>query len=328
MALAMAKRPVEDEMAELGRLTSEPLTDAARDKLKAALNSKTNLIAGKATTVAIKLKLNNLTPQLIPAFDRFLKNPKFPDKGCVALTAIAKALYEFGDRDAEATFLAGIKHVQKEGSFGPPVDVATELRGVCGLGLVRIGSRHAMMELAELLADPEPPARAAAARALAYSGRDEAAMLLRLKLLSGDREIDVLAECLTALVAVQARNAIPFVARFLDHKDHDLRTAAAFALGETRDPAALDIFQKRFVSETEFETRRAILLGAAMLRLPQAIDWLISLIGTERAATAVLAVEALAMFKHDGAIRTRVEEAVAKRDEASIGEAMERSFKS
>jgi HEAT repeat protein len=309
-------------------LTSEPTSEAARERLRAALNSKTNLIAGKAATVAMKMKLNDLVPDLIPAFDRFLKDSKFPDKGCVAKTAIGKALYEFGDRDAEAVFLAGIKHIQKEGSFGPPVDVATELRGVCGLGLVRIGSRHAMMELAELLADPEPPARAAAARALAYSGRDEAAMLLRLKLLSGDREIDVLAECLTAIVAVQTRHAIPFVARFLDHKDHDLRTAAAFALGETRDLSALEIFQKRFISETEFETRRAILIGTAMLRLPQAIDWLISLIGTERSVTAVLAVEALGMFRHDAAIRSRVEETVAKRSDPSLADALVRSFKS
>jgi HEAT repeat protein len=323
----MGKRSVEDEMAELGKLTSQATSDSAREKLKAALNSKTNLIAGKAATVAIKLKLNDLVPDLIPAFDRFLKDPKFPDKGCVAKTAIAKALYEFGDRNAEDTFLAGIKHIQKEGSFGPPVDVATDLRGVCGLGLVRIGSRHALMELAELLADPEPPARAAAVRALAYSGRDEAAMLLRHKLLSGDREIDVLSECLTAIVAVQQRSAIPFVARFLDHKDHDLRAAAAFALGETRDPAALKIFQTRFVSETEFETRRAFVIAAAMLRLPQAIDWLISLLADEHPRIAADAIEALAMFKHDGAIRARVEESVARRAEKLVQDALAAHFK-
>ena len=46
--------------------------------------------------------------------------------------------------------------MQKEGSFGPPVDVAAELRGVCALGLVKIGYGDVLVELTDLLADVEP----------------------------------------------------------------------------------------------------------------------------------------------------------------------------
>ena len=49
------------------------------------------------------------------------------------------------------------------------MDTAAELRGVCALGLVRMGYRDVLVELADLLMDPEAQARMMAARSLAHA---------------------------------------------------------------------------------------------------------------------------------------------------------------
>ena len=96
------------------------------------------------------------------------------------------------------------------------VDTAVDVRSACAAGLVRMNHPAAMEELAALLADPEPAARRAAARTIAYADdRRAGSPLLRLKALSGDPEASVVAECLAGLVALSAEGAVPFVARFL-----------------------------------------------------------------------------------------------------------------
>src|SRR5262245_29967533 len=121
----MAKRStVEDELAAVRALAGDPNRPDMDERLTAALRSRQNVVAARAAEIALQLKRTGLAAELIGAFDRFLNDLKFPDKGCQAKNAIAKALYEFGDAKAGAVFLAGVKHIQKEAAFGPPVDVA------------------------------------------------------------------------------------------------------------------------------------------------------------------------------------------------------------
>src|SRR5262245_34500470 len=218
----MAKRTVEDELAQLKILSTEPSRPDLDEKLTAALKSRTNLIAARAAGIVGQLKRTSLVKEMIDSFQRFMTDSKYPDRGCTAMNAIAKTLYELGEMRGEGVFLAGVKHIQKEGSFGPPVDVATELRGTCGLGLVRIGHRDALMQLVNLLADPEPQVRMFAARGLAYIDQPAAALLVRFKLLSGDAENQVMSECMNALVRLEPTRAAEFLGQFLDDSDPDL----------------------------------------------------------------------------------------------------------
>ncbi|MBW4694187.1 MAG: hypothetical protein KME27_20785 [Lyngbya sp. HA4199-MV5] len=56
-----------------------------------------------------------------------------------------------------------------------------------------------MVELADLLVDPEPEARIGAARAIAYTQNEQGVPLLRLRVKIGDTS-PVLSECLIALL--------------------------------------------------------------------------------------------------------------------------------
>src|SRR5205085_624790 len=127
-----------------------------------------------------------------------------------------------------------------------PTDTAVELRGTCALGLVRIGHRETMTELVRLLVDPSPVARVAAIRAIAYSERDEGALLLRLKALTGDREPEVTAECFTALAKLAPEKSIPFIGEFLAAAEDVIAESAALALGETRRREAFDLLRERW----------------------------------------------------------------------------------
>ncbi|HEY7087093.1 MAG TPA: HEAT repeat domain-containing protein [Tepidisphaeraceae bacterium] len=323
----MAKRStIEDELSTLRALAGEPNRPDLDEKLSASLRSRQNIIAARAAEIALQLKRSSLGAELIGAFDRFLNDPKFTDKGCQAKTAIAKALYEFGDANAAAVFLAGVKYIQKEAAYGPPVDVAVELRGICGLGLVRIGHREQMHHLVDLLADPEPQARCFAARALAYSDRPEAALLVRFKLHTGDREIDVVTECMNALVRLEPTRAAEFLGEFLEDSDPEIRSSAALALGETRSAEALELFQRRFPFERDPDVRRAILLSAGLLRLPLAIDWLISRVEDAKAEDAATAIEALALYRRDPAVAERVQNAAGGRKEKEVAQAFAAHF--
>ena len=86
---------------------------------------------------------------------------KNSDKGCAAKTAIAEALaaMEYGEPEP---FLRGVRHVQREPVWGGTEDTAGRLRAACILGLMGTGYPDAAREAVDLLADPQPDARAAA----------------------------------------------------------------------------------------------------------------------------------------------------------------------
>jgi HEAT repeat protein len=278
----MAREPVEKILAELHALRSNPASPDLRARLTDAINSKTNLVVARAAEVVGDLKLTDLAPLLVAPFDRFLNDPG-ADKGCTALVAIAKCLYESG-HDAPELFLKGVRH--RQSSWGG-ADPAAELRGLCALGLVRIGYRDAINELVTLLVDSESQARMYACRALAYTARDDVAgPLLRLKILTGDRDPDVLAEAFTALVRLTPERAVDFLAPWLDHADEVLRTAAALSIGESRLASAFELLRTRYERTTDPGFRRTLLVALALLRLPQSIDYLINL-ATTAPATAI-----------------------------------------
>lgn len=245
-----------------------------------------------------------------------MKNAPVRDPTCKALIAIIKALIAM-DVSAAEVYYTGIKHVQKEGSFGPPVDAAAPLRGLSARGLARMGHPEALYEIVNLLVDPEAPARVGAVQALAEAGRQEGELLLRLKLLQGDKE-EVMSECLGALFILAPRNSLEFAAKFLHSHSEELREAAALALGESRLSGALPILEEAYALHRQPAFRRTLLLSIALLRQDQGIEFLFSRLEKEPETLASFALEALAIYSRDETLRRRVAEIIDQRNIAAL----------
>jgi hypothetical protein len=319
----MAKRvTLEQLLADVAAAKSTPRTDVSLATLRAALAGKWAYAATKAAELAAEHELEPLTDALVAAFDHWMTHSG-EDKNCAAKTAIADALYRIG-YPKEGVFLQGIRHLQMEPVFGGRVDTAAHLRGVCALGLVRMNYADAMTEIAELLADPEHVARAGAARALGYRGGDDAAPLLRFKLRVGDAEPEVLTECLVSLLRLTPKPAIALAEKLLNREQAEDRIdALVLALGQSRQPAAFDVLRRRTDAGQGGATT---LLAIAMIRTDAALAYLHELVATAPPRVAADAVRALATYRHDAALRAKVQQAVDARRDRALSAAFAASF--
>jgi HEAT repeat protein len=261
--MAQSKK-TEDCLEALSRLRENPVAPAAAAELGAYLGNKSSLVAAKAAKIAAEFELQDLKPQLVSAFHRFMKNPAVSDKGCAAKKEIVRALEALGAAEAEV-FLAGIRHIQMEGSFGPPVDTAAGLRAASAMGLVHMNYPGAILEIVTLLVDREDDARVAAVRALSYSGHPATVPLLRYKVMAGDATAEVIAECFLALLEVAPETSLAFVAGYLDSSNAAIAEAAAIALGQSRQPEAIATLKSKWPNARETQ-RRALLIGIAVAR--------------------------------------------------------------
>jgi HEAT repeat protein len=316
------RRKLDDVFANLNKVREAPRSAESLSALQAALASPSSFAAAKAAHLAAELELGALGPDLVAAFDRFLAGDA-DDPGCTAKAATAEALYRLGHEGSAGVFLRGIRHVQMEPVFGGRVDTAVDLRGACAFGLVRIGYRDALVELADLLADPEAPVRISAARALAYRGGADGVPLLRLRVLTGDQP-EVMGECLQALLRLSGRGALPFASRFLDSPKQEVAEAAALALGASRlEEAFADL--REWVDRTLNATlRRAGLLAIASLRRDAGFEYLFGLVEQGPAGPAAQAIEALGMYKDEPALAERLRQAASGREEAAVRKALRR----
>ena len=120
-------------------------------------------------------------------------------------------------------FQKAARHVQLEPVWGGTEDTAAPLRAAALLALARIDVDDLLPLLVDALVDPQKDVRIAAAQALGYHGTEAAGLLLRLKVRLGDREPDVLSECLCGLLACAPKENLPLVAGYLDRDDIPFR---------------------------------------------------------------------------------------------------------
>jgi hypothetical protein len=329
--MSKSSRSIERDLAALAALRGMG-SGAIAPEVEKHLSSRVNLVVAKAADLAREAGIKSFGPRLVEAFGRFMGSGAAGDKGCAAKRAIANALYELGcdGADVQGIFLAGIRHVQMEAAWGAPggsVDTAAELRGICALGLVRMGYREIMTELVDLLMDPSHQARILAARAIAYGGRDEGALLLRMKILAGDVDENVTCECLLALGKVAGAKAIGFLRKYLeDSRRPALAESAAMALGEMRNREALAVLMEQWAGSAFEADRRALLLPIALSRLGESVDFLLSAMGRESEGLAGAAIEALGIYRHDSAVSERVRSVVEGRGSAALKERMKKAF--
>jgi hypothetical protein len=311
----VARRPdLEETLERLKLIRDDPAGSDALATLREILAGRLSHAIAKACEIAADAQLHDLVPALVAAFERFMKEPAKRDPGCRAKTAIVDALQHLDASEGDL-YLRAARHVQLEAVWGGKEDTAAALRGAAGRGLVRMNHPNALLVLADLLADPEVPARIAAARTIAYHGGSAGLPLLRLKVLTGDREIDVLGDCLLGMLQISAPDSIDFISRLLDG---ELAEAALLALGESRAKEALAVLQAYWERTVDADLSRSALLGVAMLRSEEALDWLLSLIASEPGPIARDAIGAFEIYRNDERLVERVRKTVRERSDLDL----------
>lgn len=317
----MAKAPsLEASLDRLAQIRKAGVDEPERDEIRAFLESKHSHAVAAAARIVAEQRLDELRPDLVRAFRRLMVHPVKRDSGCRGKTAIAEALHEL-DASQPEVYLAGVRHTQHEPVWGGQQDTAAALRTACARGLVRMRHPDVLLHLADGLADPELAVRLGAAESIAYHGTDFGLPLLRLKVLSGDAQIEVVAECLLAMMRISAESSLDFVASFLRAPDPRLTEAAALALGESRAAGAFEVLRDWRVDAAQRELGDVALLALAMLRTDAALDHLLHLIASEPGPIAREVIAAFEIHRHDPVIRERVE-AAAQRNDADLAAAL------
>jgi hypothetical protein len=316
------RRPLEETLAALRRARERPDAEESRGELRRVLSTEGSHAVARAAAIVGELGIGPLVPDLAAAFPRFFEGLPKADPGCSAKTAIVEALRRL-EHDDPALYRRGVGHVQMEPVFGGRVDTAVDLRGASALALAETAVGDVLVDLANLLADPEAPVRISAARAVAVHGRAAGIPLLHLRVLAGDEEPRVVSECLLALLRLDARGEMPFVASLLE-KDDDTAEAAAIALGESRLPEALPVLGAWVGPARRRGLGRGALLAIAALRRDEAVDLLLATARDEDPPAARDALAALASIATDDALYERARAAVAGRTE--LHEALARAF--
>jgi hypothetical protein len=316
----MAKsRKLEELTAELQRIRHDPTSAAGLATLSRVMSSPYGIAVAQAARLVSEFELHSRVPELVEAFDRFMVKPAQRDPGCRAKQAIADALYRLEYRD-EQLFLRGIHHVQLEPVWGSQVDTAPPLRGTCALGLVRMNYPQVMVELADLLADPEIEARVGAARAIAYSENPVGVALLRLRIKVGDTPT-VLGECLAALLTLSLADGLALARPLLaaGRRESDPQAAVetaeviALVLGESQCLEAFPVLRDWWHQVTHPNLRQTGLLAIATLRQDEALQFLLQLLATAPPPEARLALEALGLYQQEAMLWAKVQTILEQR---------------
>ena len=303
---------LDDKLAAIRALRRQALIDDQRDELRRWIGDRSNLVVAAAATLAGENMLSDLAGALESAFERFLVNPLKDDKLCRAKLAVIQALDRMEHQRAEI-FLKAANHVQMEPIWGGSADSAPPLRAAALVALARVEGSGCLPLLVDSLADPARDVRVAAAVALAAIGTEAAGLVLRLKVRLGDKDPDVLSECLLGLLTVDPSANLAIVAGFLIPSNAVACEAAALALGKSRLPEALASLRECWPRCFDPELRQHVLLAIAILRRPAAIDHLIEVVASESDSTAIHALAALRISKDDPKLRERIERVVRDR---------------
>lgn len=322
----VGKRPsTEDALRAIRAIRDAPENFDLKRDLMPFLRHKSNHVAAAAAATVERLEAEAVAPELVGSFLEWLKNPAERDPGCKALTAIARTLAAM-DHPAAQVYMSGIRHVQNEASFGPPVDAAAALRGICAQGLARMSHPEALLECVTLLADPEPAARSGAVRAISETGQYAGVLLLRFKALIGDKDEEVTAECFAGLLRLAPAESLEFVASFLSSHPDEIAERAALALGESRLAAAFPLLRQAWEASAQATLKRTLLLAIAMLRQDEAVEFLLARLAEDSEKSALDALAALALYSRDGSVRDRLREILASRKNAGLDGFYDKEF--
>lgn len=291
----MAQR-TEVRLHHIELLRADPLSAPALTQLRRALADRSNLVAAKAASLIEDCEIQTLAPDAAKALDRFLEGGAKLDPQCWAKNALIKALKRLNHQNHEL-YLRAFRHIQREPVFGGSEDTAVTLRGEAALALIQcrdLRDFDVLNHLVEAWADPEPNVRADIARAIGSVERPETVLILKTKVLCGDRECRVIGYCFEALLACGGAAQLPFLLRFVESGPEEIRWEALGAM------------------------------AASML--PEALHQLLAWIGEAPQPLAERALEALAPYRMNHAVHSAVAETLARRNHPVLNRIFTRDF--
>ena len=306
------KLKTEDKIEALRQCVEYSEKHQALNCLRKALKEKSNFLVAKAAQWTAEQLAYDLLPDLTAAFNRFLQDGPNTDKTCAAKRALARALYDL-EYDNAAFYRNYLHYSQMEPVWGGAVDTAVDVRCTCSLGLVASNDPRAALYVLELLHDPEPRARLGAVKAVELLQSFQAEIVLRHKILQGDAEPEVMAQCFSSLVKAAAEESLEFISRFLDSEHEVLRESAALALGESRLGEALDRLIEVCDGLSGPDPLTASFFRAiALQRNDKAFEYLLNKTADAPENQAVQAAIALSMYNYNQDLEQKVR-AIAKR---------------
>lgn len=288
------------------------MSEQARiEPLRKALGNRNNFIVAKAADLVREFGLAQLTPELLAASDHFFENPIKSDPQCWAKNALSRALAAMEHQEADV-FLRGMRHIQMEPVWGGRSDTAGTLRATCTLALVQCRSLtevDLLRHLIDRLGDDDKTVRVEVVRAIEQVGSSSASLLLRMRATLGRDEPEVLGACYSGILRLDGIRTIPWMTRFLSAGD-DASAEAALAIAGTHSPEGFEALREQFAKAEDPWWRSALLSAIALTRQDAALEFLISLVGTE-SAHAEAAIEAIVRSMPPEPVVERVEKLVA-----------------
>jgi HEAT repeat protein len=296
---------------------------SAEDELRALIGEADVYLVGVAVDAAAELRLEKLALDLLQRFDRLLGEDAEQDRssGRSASQKIIEALTAF-ETPAKDAYLRGLRTFDPIGAR----DRAAGLRIACARALSQVHYRDAVVHLVEAMVDPVPDVRVGVLRALGSIASESATVLLTFQLLSGDRNIDIVGTCMEGLLRRDIERTLPLVSRYLHNENDTLAEAAALALGESREPAALEPLVRAFDPQGAPRVRQTVLVAIAFLRQAAGNQFLLQLLEREKEAVAVQALTALAIVRHMTGVEERVRAIVETRSTARLHLALREAF--
>jgi hypothetical protein len=320
----MAKRlTIEDHLVLLRKLRAAEGTAADVAALEQILRTSRvhGMVVKGAAELAEKWAAKSLVPALAAVAEALAgAEGQKRDPGCEGKEAILRTLVGWEANVPELYELASHWHQQAPVMAGS-VDVAAECRGLAAVGLALTqagGAEAALARIIELLVDEEAATRVRAAQALGLWRGPEALPLLRLKALVGDETAEVMGEVFMGLLRQAGREAggmVAFVSRFLQKADSRVLEAAAVALGESRQAAALEALLAAWDRLGRDPVRTSVTMAIALLRTEESLAWLLGHIKEGREAVAVEVLEALRIYRGNEKVVARIREAAGARQE-------------
>ncbi len=233
------------------------------------------------------------------------------DAGCHIRSQLAYAFGRLEYTPAHDALRIGLRTFQIEAVGGVPFDTAASLRANSALAFAHLRDPEAVREIAPLLFDNGenriermlhpvgiakrilPEVRKKMAQALGATGDPAAIIPLSLKLrFPADEAPDVLQECMQAVVALEAEDALELFLPYLGHHDTHLGAYAALMIAQTGAPEAPDLL-KSAIETLHGDPLRAVILALSALRSDEARAIFLDVAKDPRMAARLALIEAL-----------------------------------
>ncbi len=315
----------DSQLRALGKLHGRALTRVEWDLVKKSLANKFNMVSARAAKIIAENGETSLVPELEALFERAMHNPVKSDPGCLSKMAVIEALDRM-ECDLSHVYFTAMSHIQMEPVWGTTEDTAGQLRGMAFSALASMGHPETLFRGLPLLFDPESETRQIAVAAFGITATREAELILRGKVLAGDGEPRVIAECFSALLKLDGDRSLAFVADYLNDDNLEVASGAALALGDSRLPSAFSPLSKTFQSTRNSSIRNAILTGIGLLRNEDAIHFLISQIGLGPFSEDETLLNALSVYKANATVRSQIHAAISDLNHARLSNLFRQLF--